>query len=398
MGKIMVIGCGGTGNAAIYQCCRHSEFFSEVVIADRDLSRCEALKKKLEGTTDAKIIPVQVDVDDTAVLTELIREERPEAVLNLTPPCEDLLIMEACLAAGVHYIDTSAYEPEETAVFEYKWQWEYRDRFEKAGLTALLGCGADPGLTEVFCAYALKHYFDEINHIDIFECNTGENGHPFAAGVNPQTGLRRLSLGGAYWKDGSMIETEPLAISQKYRIPEIGERDMYLIRHEEPESLALHVPGIKRIRFFKSFSERDIAYLKCLEELGLTSIEPVRYEDQEIVPLEFLSTFLPDPSSLAAETRGKVSVGCLLEGKKDGKEKKLYFYSICDHEECYNRSGSQAAAYMSGLPAMIGTMLVMNGTWKKAGVFNVEEFDPDPFMELMNKWGLNWKVSENPRL
>ena len=382
MGKIMIVGCGGVGSVAVHKCCQNSDAFSEVVIASRTLSKCDALKEKLQGTTKTKITTAQVDADDTAVLTELIRKEKPDAVLNLALPYQDLLIMEACLAAGVHYIDTANYEPEDTAKFEYKWQWEYRERFEKAGLTALLGSGFDPGVTGVFSAYALKHYFDEINYIDILDCNAGDNGYPFATNFNPEINIREVSANGSYWEDGHWVETKPMEIKRTYNFPEIGKRDMYLLHHEEIESLALNIPGIKRIRFFMTFSESYLTHLK---------IEPVTYNGQEIIPLQFLKTLLPDPASLGPRTKGKTNIGCIFIGKKDGKEKKLYIYNTCD-------VGSQAVAYTTGVPAMIGAMLVMNGTWRKPGVFNVEEFDPDPFMDALNKWGLPWKISEDPEL
>lgn len=398
MGKIMIVGCGGVGSVAVHKCCQNSDAFSEVVIASRTLSKCDALKEKLQGTTKTKITTAQVDADDTAVLTELIRKEKPDAVLNLALPYQDLLIMEACLATGVHYIDTANYEPEDTAKFEYKWQWEYRERFENAGLTALLGSGFDPGVTGVFSAYALKHYFDEINYIDILDCNAGDNGYPFATNFNPEINIREVSANGSYWEDGHWVETKPMEIKRTYNFPEIGKRDMYLLHHEEIESLALNIPGIKRIRFFMTFSESYLTHLKCLENVGMTSIEPVTYKGQEIIPLQFLKTLLPDPASLGPRTKGKTNIGCIFIGKKDGKEKKLYIYNTCDHQECYKEVGSQAVAYTTGVPAMIGAMLVMNGTWRKPGVFNVEEFDPDPFMDALNKWGLPWKISENPNL
>ena len=398
MGKVMVIGCGGVASVAIHKICQNSEVFSELCIASRTVSKCDALKEKLQGTTKTKITTAQVDADNVEELTELIKREQPEVVLNLALPYQDLTIMDACLAAGVHYIDTANYEPEDTAKFEYKWQWAYREKFEKAGLTALLGSGFDPGVTSVFSAYALKHYFDEINYIDILDCNAGDHGYPFATNFNPEINIREVSAKGSYWEDGHWVETDPMEIKRVYNFPEIGEKDMYLLHHEEIESLALNIPGIKRIRFFMTFSESYLTHLKCLENVGMTSIEPVTYNGQEIIPLQFLKTLLPDPASLGPRTKGKTNIGCIFIGKKDGKEKKLYIYNTCDHQECYKEVGSQAVAYTTGVPAMIGAMLVMNGTWRKPGVFNVEEFDPDPFMDALNKWGLPWKISEDPEL
>ena len=398
MGKILIIGCGGVASVAIQKCCQVSEVFTEMCIASRTVSKCEALKEKLEGKTNTKITTAQVDADNVDELIALIEKEKPEVVLNLALPYQDLTIMDACLATKVHYIDTANYEPEDTAKFEYKWQWAYRERFEEAGITALLGSGFDPGVTSVFSAYALKHYFDEINYIDIMDCNAGDHGYPFATNFNPEINIREVSAKGSYWEDGLWVETEPMEIKRVYNFPEVGEKDMYLLHHEEIESLALNIPGIKRIRFFMTFGQSYLTHLKCLENVGMTSIEPIMYEGKEIIPLQFLKAVLPDPASLGPRTVGKTNIGCIFIGKKDGKEKKLYIYNVCDHQECYKEVGSQAISYTTGVPAMIGAMMIMNGTWNKAGVYNIEEFDPDPFMEALNKYGLPWKISEDPEL
>ena len=389
MGKILIIGCGGVASVAIQKCCQVSEVFTEMCIASRTVSKCEALKEKLEGKTNTKITTAQVDADNVDELIALIEKEKPEVVLNLALPYQDLTIMDACLATKVHYIDTANYEPEDTAKFEYKWQWAYRERFEEAGITALLG--------SVFSAYALKHYFDEINYIEIMDCNAGDHGYPFATNFNPEINIREVSAKGSYWEDGHWVETEPMEIKRVYNFPEVGEKDMYLLHHEEIESLALNIPGIKRIRFFMTFGQSYLTHLKCLENVGMTSIEPIMYEGKEIIPLQFLKAVLPDPASLGPRTVGKTNIGCIFIGKKDGKEKKLYIYNVCDHQECYKEVGSQAISYTTGVPAMIGTMMVVEGLWKKPGVFNVEEFDPDPYMEALNKWGLPWVVCENPQ-
>lgn len=398
MGKILIIGCGGVASVAIQKCCQVSEVFTEMCIASRTVSKCEALKEKLEGKTNTKITTAQVDADNVDELIALIEKEKPEVVLNLALPYQDLTIMDACLATKVHYIDTANYEPEDTAKFEYKWQWAYRERFEEAGITALLGSGFDPGVTSVFSAYALKHYFDEINYIDIMDCNAGDHGYPFATNFNPEINIREVSAKGSYWEDGHWVETEPMEIKRVYNFPEVGEKDMYLLHHEEIESLALNIPGIKRIRFFMTFGQSYLTHLKCLENVGMTSIEPIMYEGKEIIPLQFLKAVLPDPALLGPRTVGKTNIGCIFIGKKDGKEKKLYIYNVCDHQECYKEVGSQAISYTTGVPAMIGAMMIMNGTWNKAGVYNIEEFDPDPFMEALNKYGLPWKISEDPEL
>ena len=396
MGKILIIGCGGVASVAIQKCCQVSEVFTEMCIASRTVSKCEALKEKLEGKTNTKITTAQVDADNVDELIALIEKEKPEVVLNLALPYQDLTIMDACLATKVHYIDTANYEPEDTAKFEYKWQWAYRERFEEAGITALLGSGFDPGVTSVFSAYALKHYFDEINYIEIMDCNAGDHGYPFATNFNPEINIREVSAKGSYWEDGHWVETEPMEIKRVYNFPEVGEKDMYLLHHEEIESLALNIPGIKRIRFFMTFGQSYLTHLKCLENVGMTSIEPIMYEGKEIIPLQFLKAVLPDPASLGPRTVGKTNIGCIFIGKKDGKEKKLYIYNVCDHQECYKEVESQAVSYTTGVPAMIGSMMVVTGLWKKPGVFNLEEMDPDPYMEALNKFGLPWKVVENP--
>ena len=398
MGKALIIGCGGVASVAIHKCCQNSEVFEEICIASRTVSKCDALKEKLQGTTKTKITTAQVDADNVEELVALIRKVQPDVVLNLALPYQDLHIMDACLETGVHYVDTANYEPEDTAKFEYKWQWAYKERYEKAGITALLGSGFDPGVTSVFSAYALKHYFDEINYIDILDCNAGDHGYPFATNFNPEINIREVSAKGSYWENGHWVETEPMEIKRVYDFPEIGEKDMYLLHHEEIESLALNIPGIKRIRFFMTFGESYLTHLRCLENVGMTSIEPIMYEGKEIIPLQFLKAVLPDPSSLGPRTKGKTNIGCIFTGKKDGVEKTIYIYNTCDHQECYKEVGSQAVAYTTGVPAMIGTMMLMTGTGQGPGVFNIEEFDPDPFMDALNKWGLPWKIKENPDL
>ena len=372
MGKALIIGCGGVASVAIHKCCQNSEAF-EICIASRTKSKCDALKEKLEGTTKTKIQTAQVDANNVDELIALIEKFNPDVVLNLALPYQDLTIMDACLATKTHYIDTANYEPEDTAKFEYKWQWAYREKFKEAGITALLGSGFDPGVTGVFSAYALKHEFDEINYIDILDCNGGDHGYPFATNFNPEINIREVSANGSYWEDGHWVETKPMEIKREYDFDGVGMKDMYLLHHEEIESLALNMPGIKRIRFFMTFGQSYLTHLKCLENVGMTSIEPIMYEGKEIVPLQFLKAVLPDPASLGPRTVGKTNIGCIFQGKKDGKEKKYYLYNICDHQECYKEVGSQAISYTTGVPAMIGAMLVMNGTWQKPGVYNMEE-------------------------
>ncbi len=397
MGKAMIIGCGGVAGVAIHKCCQNSDAFDEIMIASRTKSKCDALKQKLDGGK-TKISTAQVDADSTEQLINLINEYKPDTVLNLALPYQDLTIMDACLATKTNYVDTANYEPLDTAKFEYKWQWAYRDKFKAAGITALLGSGFDPGVTGVFSAYALKHQFDEINYIDILDCNGGDHGYPFATNFNPEINIREVSANGSYWENGKWIETKPMEIKKVYNFDEVGQKDMYLLHHEELESLGVNINGIKRIRFFMTFGQSYLTHLTCLQNVGMTSIEPIEFEGKKIVPLQFLKAVLPDPASLGPRTVGKTNIGCIFTGKKDGKEKHYYLYNICDHQACYREVGSQAISYTTGVPAMIGTMLVMNGTWRKPGVYNIEEFDPDPFMAALTKWGLPWKEDFDPVL
>jgi saccharopine dehydrogenase (NAD+, L-lysine-forming) len=397
MGKALIIGAGGVAGVVIHKCCQNPEVFEEICIASRTKSKCDAFKEKLSGGK-TKITTAQVDADHVEELTALIQKEQPDIVINVALPYQDLTIMDACLATGVDYVDTANYEPEDTAKFEYKWQWAYRERFEKAGITALLGSGFDPGVTGVFCAYAQKHHFDEIHYIDILDANAGDHGYPFATNFNPEINIREVSAKGSYIENGQWVETEPMEIKRSYHFPEIGEKEMYLLHHEELESLALNIKGVKRIRFFMTFSQNYLTHLKCLENVGMTSIEPIEYEGKQIVPLQFLKAVLPDPASLGPRTVGKTNIGCIFRGVKDGKEKTYYLYNVCDHQECYREVGSQAISYTTGVPAMIGAMMVMTGKWKKPGVYNIEEFDPDPFMEALGRFGLPWKESFEPEL
>ena len=403
---------------AIQKCAQNAAVFDEICIASRTVSKCDELKAKMEAAgAKSKITTARVDADNAGELVSLIETVKPDVVLNLALPYQDLTIMDACLKTKVDYVDTANYECEDTndpewravyekrckekgftAYFDYSWQWAYRKRFEEAGITALLGTGFDPGVTSVFTAYAQKHYFDEIHTIDILDCNGGDHGYPFATNFNPEINLREVSANGSYWEDGHWVETEPMAIHRQYDFDGVGVKDMYLLHHEEIESLAQNIPGVKRIRFFMTFGQSYLTHMKCLENVGMLGTEPVEYEGHQIVPIQFLRALLPDPASLGPRTVGKTNIGCIFTGVKDGKERSLYIYNVCDHQECYKEVGSQAISYTTGVPAMIGTSLVLDGTWKRPGVFTVEEFDPDPYMEALNKWGLPWKVEENPVL
>ena len=398
MGKCLIIGCGGVAGVAIHKCCQNSEVFTEIMIASRTRSKCDALKEKLEGTTATKIHTAQVNADNVDELVALINGFKPDVVLNLALPYQDLTIMDACLITKTHYVDTANYEPLDTAKFEYKWQWAYREKFREAGICALMGSGFDPGVTSVFSAYAQKHYFDEIHEIDILDCNGGDHGYPFATNFNPEINIREITSNGSYWENGNWVETKPMEIKRSYNFDQVGVKDMYLLHHEELESLAKNIKGVRRIRFFMTFGQSYLTHLKCLENVGMTSIVPINYEGRQIVPLQFLKALLPDPASLGPRTVGKTNIGCIFRGLKDGKKKTYYIYNVCDHQECYREVGSQAISYTTGVPAMIGAMLVMTGVWNKPGVWNMEEFDPDPFMVALKKWGLPWIEDFNPTL
>ena len=398
MKKALIIGCGAVASVAIHKCCQNSEVFGKICIASRTKSKCDALAEKLAPTTKPEISTACVNADKVEELIKLIEEQKPDIVMNLALPYQDLAIMDACLATKTNYMDTANYEPEDTAKFEYKWQWAYDQKFRDAGITALLGSGFDPGVTGVFSAYAQKHQFDEINQIDILDCNGGDHGYPFATNFNPEINIREVSANGSYWEKGKWIETAPMEIKREYDFEGVGRRDMYLLHHEELESLAKNIKGIERIRFFMTFSQSYLTHLKCLEDVGMTSIKPINFEGKEIVPLQFLKAVLPDPASLGPRTVGKTNIGCIFVGKKDGKRKTYYLYNICDHQECYKEVGSQAVAYTTGVPAMIGASMILSGKWNKAGVYNIEQFDPDPFMEALNKWGLPWKENFAPVL
>ncbi|HBJ2620684.1 saccharopine dehydrogenase family protein [Clostridium botulinum] len=397
MGRALIIGAGGVASVAIHKCCQNSDVFEEICIASRTLSKCDALKAKLDGGK-TKIQTAKVDADNVDELIDLIERFNPDVVINLALPYQDLTIMDACLATKTHYVDTANYEPIDTAKFEYKWQWAYKKKFEEAGITALLGSGFDPGVTGVFSAYAQKHYFDEIHYIDILDANAGDHGYPFATNFNPEINIREITANGSYLENGKWVETKPLELKESYDFPQIGPKDIYLLHHEELESLGLNIKGIKRIRFWMTFSEKYLTHLKVLENVGMTSIEPIEFEGQKIVPLQFLKAVLPDPASLGPRTKGKTNIGCIFQGIKDGVEKTYYLYNICDHEECYKEVGSQAISYTTGVPAMIGASMILKGLWNKPGVHNIEEFNPDPFMNELNKWGLPWQEDFNPTL
>jgi len=394
MGKILIIGAGGVGSVVAHKCAQVPEVFEDIILASRTLEKCEKVRDSVRERTGRTIEIAQVDADNVEETAALIRRINPGLVANLALPYQDLSIMEACLAAGADYLDTANYEPPDEARFSYQWQWPYHDRFKEKGLMALLGSGFDPGVTNVFCAYAQKHLFDEIHYVDILDANGGDHGHPFATNFNPEINIREVTAKGRYWEEGRWVETEPLSVKWEFDFPAIGLRNAYLMYHEELESLVKHLKGLKRIRFWMTFSDNYLKHLEVLQNLGLTSIEPVEYEGKSIVPLKFLKSLLPDPASLGPHTKGKTCIGCIIEGIKDGHPRKVYIYNICDHEACYREVGSQAISYTTGVPAMIGSMLMLTGVWRGEGVFNMEELDPDPFMEKLNLHGLPWQIRE----
>lgn len=387
MGKVLVIGAGGVATVAIHKLAMNPDVFTDVMIASRTKSKCDAIVKSIKG---CKFQTAQIDADDEEALTKLMEDYKPEIVMNLALPYQDLTIMNACLRAGASYLDTANYEPIDEAHFEYSWQWAYRDRFEKAGLTAILGCGFDPGVTSIFTAYAAKHVFDEIHYLDIVDCNAGNHHKAFATNFNPEINIREITQKGLYWEDGKWIETEPLEIHKTLNYPNIGPKESYLLHHEELESLVKNYPTIKRGRFWMTFGQEYLTHLRVIQDIGMASIVPINYNGQEIVPLQFLKAVLPNPQDLGANYDGETSIGCRIKGIKDDKEHTYYIYNNCSHQAAYNETGMQGVSYTTGVPAMIGAMMFLKGIWKRPGVWNVEEFDPDPFMEQLNKQGLPW--------
>ncbi|MCA9246676.1 MAG: saccharopine dehydrogenase family protein [Planctomycetales bacterium] len=388
--KALIIGAGGVGRVVAHKCAQLPEVFGDITLASRTKAKCDQIAAEIERP----IKTAAVDADDVAATVALIKSTGPDVLINVALPYQDLTLMEACLEAGVDYLDTANYEPRDEARFSYEYQWPYHERFEQRGLTALLGSGFDPGVTNVYCAYAQKHLFDEIHTVDIIDANAGDHGYPFATNFNPEINIREITANGRYWEAGEWRETEPLAVHRTFAFPEtqVGEREIYLLYHEEMESLVKHIHGLKRIRFWMTFSQNYLTHLRVLENIGMTGIEPVAFQGQQIIPLEFLKALLPDPGSLGPRTKGKTCIGCVFDGIKDGERKQAYIYNICDHQECYREVKSQAISYTTGVPAMIGAKMLVTSAWKKPGVWNMEQFDPDPFMDDLNRYGLPWEV------
>jgi len=387
----LIIGAGGVGRVVAHKCVMNNHVFDRIILASRTLKRCEEIRSELPA---GAIEITTVDADNTDEVIDLIKRVNADIVINVALPYQDLTIMDACIATKTPYLDTANYEHPDEAKFEYKLQWAKDQAFKDAGIMGLLGSGFDPGATNVFCAYAQKHYFDEIHTIDILDCNAGDHGYPFATNFNPEINLREVSAKGRYWENGQWIETAPMEIMQVWDYPEVGPKDSYLLYHEEMESLVKHIKGLKRIRFFMTFGQSYLTHMKCLENVGMLGIEPVEHHGMKIVPIEFLKTLLPDPASLGPRTKGKTNIGIVAEGIKDGKKRKIYIYQVKDHEECYREVKSQGVSYTTGVPAVIGAKLMVQGVWSGTGVFNMEQMDPDPFMDEMNTQGLPWNVIE----
>lgn len=392
--KVLIIGAGGVGNVVVQKCAQVPEVFSQIILASRTKAKCDAIAADVKRP----IITEAVDADDVPQMVALIKKHTPDLVLNVALPYQDLPIMDACLETGVDYLDTANYEPLDEAKFEYKWQWAYQDRYKAKGIMALLGSGFDPGVTNVFCAYAQKHYFDEIHYVDIVDCNAGDHGHPFATNFNPEINIREITQKGKYWENGRWVEIPPMSIRKDIDYPEVGPRASYVLYHEELESLVKYIKGLKRIRFWMTFGEQYLTHLRVLQNVGMTRIDEVEYEGHKIVPIKFLKALLPDPGSLGVNYKGKTSIGVIFDGVKDGKPKQMMIYNVCDHAECYREVKAQAVSYTTGVPAMIGAKMILENKWRGKGVFNMEQFDPDPFMADLNQYGLPWHILDGKTL
>ena len=396
MSKVLVIGAGGVGSVAVHKMAKWPDMFSEITLASRRVAKCDAIATSVLSRTGVSIITAELDADNVEATTRLIEKTGASLVVNLALPYQDLNIMEACLAAGADYLDTANYEPLDEAKFEYHWQWAYQERFEKAGLTALLGSGFDPGVTNVFTAYIAKHHIQNMQTLDILDCNGGDHGQHFATNFNPEINIREVTAPARHWQDGAWVESPALSHKQSFDFPQVGNRNMYLMYHEELESLSKHFPELTRARFWMTFGDAYLTHLNVLENIGMTSIEPIIYEGQEIVPLQFLKAVLPEPSVLGETTKGKTCIGNIISGIHEGRPRTVYLYNVCDHEACFAEVGSQAVSFTTGVPAMIGASLILDKSWRKPGVWNMEQFDPDPFMDRLNIYGLPWHITELP--
>ena len=396
MSKVLVIGAGGVGSVAVHKMAMNPDIFTDIHLASRTVSKCDAIAESVKARTGVSITTYAIDADDVAATSALIKSIGPELVVNLALPYQDLAIMDACLATGTHYMDTANYEPKDVAKFEYHWQWAYQERFKQAGLMALLGSGFDPGVTSVFAMWLKKHKLKSIRTLDILDCNGGDHGQPFATNFNPEINIREVTAPARHWENGQFVETPAMSTKQSFDFEGVGPKNMYMMYHEELESLARFVPELERARFWMTFGDAYIQHLTVLQNVGMTRIDPVMYNGVEIIPLQFLKAVLPEPSSLGATTKGKTNIGDIATGEAlDGSgEKTFYIKNICDHEECYAETGNQAVSYTTGVPAMIGAAMMLTGKWKGDGVFNMEQMDPDPFMDMLNTQGLPWTVEE----
>lgn len=398
MSKVLVIGAGGVSSVAVHKMAqliaKETGPFSEIMLASRTVSKCEAIAESVKARTGVVIETAQIDADDVPAMTALIEKVQPALVVNLALPYQDLPIMDACLATNTDYLDTANYEPRDEAKFEYKWQWDYHDRFKDAGIMALLGSGFDPGVTSIFTSWLKKHHFDRIDTVDILDCNGGDHGQHFATNFNPEINIREVTAPARHWENGEWVETPALSHKQEFDFEAVGPKNMYLMYHEEIESLKTHIPEIKRIRFWMTFGDAYLTHLEVLQNVGMTRIDPVMYEGREIIPLQFLKAVLPEPASLGETTKGNTNIGVIATGEKDGVQKTLYAKNICSHEAAFEETGNQGVSYTTGVPAMIGSALMLSGKWAGKGVFNMEEFDPDPFMDMLNEYGLPWTLEE----
>jgi saccharopine dehydrogenase (NAD+, L-lysine-forming) len=395
MGKVLIIGAGGVGTVVVNKVAQNPDVFTEIMLASRTVSKCDKIAADIKKRFGVEVKTAQVDADNVPELVRLLNDYKPELLINVALPYQDLNIMDACLESGVNYLDTANYEPRDEAHFEYSWQWAYKDKFEKAGLTAILGCGFDPGVTSIYTAYAAKHHFDEIQYLDIVDCNAGDHHKAFATNFNPEINIREVTQRGKYWENGQWVETEPHEIHKALNYPEVGPKESYVIYHEELESLVKNYPTIKRARFWMTFGQEYLTHLRVIQNIGMARIDEVEYNGQKIVPIQFLKAVLPDPGELGENYTGQTSIGCRIKGLKDGKETSYYIYNNCSHEAAYKETGAQGVSYTTGVPAMIGVMMFFKGLWRKPGVYNVEEFNPDPFMEQLNKQGLPWHELHN---
>ncbi|MBN1987066.1 MAG: saccharopine dehydrogenase family protein [Prolixibacteraceae bacterium] len=387
MSKVLIIGAGGVGRVVASKCADNPDVFSEIMLASRTKSKCDVIAQEVGK---GRIQTAQVNADNVPEVVELINRFKPELVINVALPYQDLPIMDACLETGVNYLDTANYEPKDVAKFEYSWQWAYHDRFKEKGIMAVLGCGFDPGVTSIYTAYAAKHHFDELHYLDIVDCNGGDHGKAFATNFNPEINIREITQKGRYWKDGEWVETEPFEIKKSLNYPNIGPRNSYVLYHEELESLVKNFPSLKQARFWMTFGDEYLTHLRVIQNIGMSRIDPVKYKGVDIIPLEFLKAVLPNPGDLGENYTGETSIGCRIKGVKDGKEQTYYIWNNCSHQVAYQETGTQGVSYTTGVPAMLGAMMVLTGKWSGKGVFNVEEFNPDPFMEKIGEHGLPW--------